>query len=62
MYSQGIYCIHYTVGLALVKVAGDSWMQMRSSVFSCVVIYVISLLLASGISKLPWKWCRDIVC
>lgn len=62
VYSQGIYCIHYTVGLALVKVAGDSWMQMRSSVFSCVVIYVISLLLAAGISKLPWNWCRDIVC
>ncbi len=61
-YTQGIYCIHYAVGLAWMKVASDSWVQIQTSVFPCVGIYVISLLLAAGISKLPWKWCRDIVC
>ena len=60
-YTQGIYCIHYIAGRACVKIAGESWQQINSSIFPCAVIYVISLLLAAGIAKLPWSWCREIV-
>lgn len=59
-YSQGIYGVHYITGTACEKAAACLWPQMSQSVFLCIVIYAVSCLLSAGISKLPWKWCREI--
>lgn len=59
-YSLGIYCMHFIVGQSMnslfIKIG---W--KRGTISECMLIYLLCLVGAVGIAKIPLKWCRDIV-
>lgn len=54
-YTPGIFCIHYGIG-NLLKRKGQTGDFMQ-----CVIIWIISLIIAFMISKIPLKICKGLV-
>lgn len=58
-YTAGIYCVHYFIGKAVGFFQKGSGVRMDSFLM-CIIIFFISFIVVFGISKLPWRWCKDI--
>ena len=59
--SLGIYCIHLGVGYCWNNIFCDSFGWKQDIFVECVAIYVISLLFAWFIAKIPFKFSKYIV-
>ena len=59
-YSLGIYCMHFMIGQMMnacyVKLGLKTGM-----IGECILIYLICLISAMGIAKIPLKFCKDMV-
>jgi fucose 4-O-acetylase-like acetyltransferase len=59
-YTLGIYCLHLGIGWILQYILGSCNIELRDR-YVCVLIYIISLLCAIVISKIPIKNIKKIV-
>lgn len=53
-YTVGIYCVHIIVG------QGMEYFLGRRTLRFCVLCFMMCLFVVYGMSKLPWKWCKEI--
>lgn len=61
-YTLGIYCLHIAIGkywYILLDFIGKS--EAKGTIFGCVIIYLLSLVLSYGISKIPTNYARSLV-
>lgn len=61
-YSLGVYCLHFAIGKywnVFSDVIGRS--ELKNTIFGCIVIYLVCLVLSYGISKVPTKYARMLV-
>ncbi len=61
-YSLGVYCLHFAVGKywnLFLDVVQKS--ELKYTIFDCIVIYLICLVLSYVISKIPSKFARMLV-
>lgn len=59
-YSLGIYCMHFIIGQSVNSIfAKIGW--KTGTIGECILIYLICLISAMGIAKIPLKWCKDVV-
>lgn len=59
-YTPGIYCIHFLTGRCTEFVLLRVGLSINGTVSSCIIVFLVSLFMVMAISKIPWKWCRDI--
>ena len=61
-YSLGVYCLHFAVGKywnIFSDVVKKS--ELKNTIFGCIVIYLVCLVLSYVISKIPSKYARMLV-
>lgn len=56
----GIYCIHMAVGSKCVELFTSLKLPINS-MFMCIIIFLISMILCRLIYLLPWKWAKAAV-
>lgn len=59
--TEGIFCIHLPVRFILQEMLDNFGLSGRRSMFFCVCVFWVCLLMSYAVSKLPWKWCADII-
>ncbi|MDY6419318.1 MAG: acyltransferase [Succinivibrio dextrinosolvens] len=61
-YSLGVYCLHFAVGKYW-NIFSDliGRPELKNTIFGCIVIYIVCLVLSYGISKVPTKYARMLV-
>jgi len=60
-YTVGVYCVHMIVGLGLQYLIDTNGIYGRRTLRFCTVCFAACLVIVYGISRLPWKWCKEIV-
>lgn len=60
-YTLGIYCIHRLIRTLLVVFLYPKVKIEQNTFQECILVYVICYLVVILISKIPFKWCKDIV-
>ena len=59
-YTMGIYCVHFIVGLYTQVLFFKLGMNVKHTFSFSIIVFIISFICVYSMSKLPWKWCRDI--
>lgn len=59
-YTLGVFCIHYGVGRGITMLLTK--MEYRTNTFThCIIIWIICYVIAYFISKMPIKFCKQLV-
>lgn len=60
-YTMGIYCLHVMIGTIFNKLIMPKLGLPTNSFVECVAIFIVCLGLCFVLSRLPWKWGKQVV-